>query len=623
MNQSSSSLSKLMDWTLSLSILLLLLHLGCAIHQTLRQMFPKIEWFNPILILIINHTLHYKIGSFTLLMVFLIGLKSKKQVKTRKALATLLFVIGIAIWCLVSPDTFGPAWYYALAMWGAMLMILTGGTWWSRYLKRSLRVDVFNIENETFPQEERYLNNQYAIHFKASYYYKGRFRNSWINIINPFRGLLVVGTPGAGKSYFVVRNIIIQQLQKGFTMLLYDFKYDDLSRLAYNVLRRSRNQSRFYVIDFDELQYRCNPLALLDDIADAAESSRTIMLGLNKDWIKKQGDFFVESPINFVTALIWFLRKYQNGSYCTLPHVIELMQVEYKTLFPLLHTEPEVSALINPFESAYVHEAWEQLEGQMASAKMAMARLVSPKMYYVLSGNDFHLDLNNPSSPKVLCLANNPQKQEVYGPVLSLYISRAIKLINKKNQLPCSLIFDEFPTIYFNHIDNLMATARSNRVATTLAVQDYSQLKKEYGRDQAEVIMNLAGNVISGQVLGDTAKVLSERFGKVVQERYSYNSGSGDISISEQLNSAIPAARISSLSSGEFVGMVADQPDQEIELKLFHAKIINDHISIQRQERRFRSIPTLPQPTWDELEHNYLMIRQDIQALIQDKLYPK
>jgi hypothetical protein len=183
------------------------------------------------------------------------------------------------------------------------------------------------------------------------------------------------------------------------------------------------------------------------DITDAIESSRTILLGLNREWIRRQGDFFVESPINFLAAIIWFLRKYQDGIYCSLPHIIELMQVEYDKLFTILRTEPGIEALINPFITAYINDVMEQLEGQMASAKIAMARLASPQLYYVLSGNDFTLDLNHPTAPKIICMGSNPQKQQVYGAVLSLYISRLIKLVNKKGGQPCSLIFDEFPTI--------------------------------------------------------------------------------------------------------------------------------------------------------------------------------
>ncbi|OYX95239.1 MAG: conjugal transfer protein TraG [Sphingobacteriia bacterium 35-40-5] len=459
---------------------------------------------------------------------------------------------------------------------------------------------------------------------------KGKIRKSWINIINPFRGSLVLGTPGSGKSYFAIRHIITQHIKKGFSIFLYDFKYDDLTIIAYNTLLNNNSQypvkPKFYVINFEDLSrtHRCNPLdpASMTDITDATEASRTIMLGLNRAWIKKQGDFFVESPINFLTAIIWFLRKYQDGTYCTLPHVIELMQVEYKYLFAVLLREPEIEVLINPFISAWQNEAYDQLEGQVASAKISMARLSSPALYYVLSGNDFTLGLNNPEEPKIICMGNNPQKQQVYGAVLSLYISRMIKLVNQKNKLKCSLIFDEFPTIYFNNIDSLIATARSNKVATTLAVQDYSQLKKDYGREQAEVIMNIVGNIISGQVTGDTAKQLSERFGKIIQERQSVSINSSDTSVSRstQLDYAIPASKISSLSSGEFVGMVADNPDNKIDLKVFHSEIQNDHEAIRQEEAQYEEIPKIRTIDSDIVQINYLQIKQDIQELLVSEL---
>jgi DNA-binding transcriptional regulator YbjK len=459
---------------------------------------------------------------------------------------------------------------------------------------------------------------------------KNKRRNSWINVINPFRSLLVIGTPGAGKSYFVIRHVITQHIRKGFTMFLYDFKYDDLSKIAYNTLLKYRHhypvKPKFYVINFEDLScsHRCNPLdpSTMEDITDASESSRTIMLGLNREWIKRQGDFFVESPINFVTAIIWFLKKYEEGRYCTLPHVIELMQLDYKILFPLLRKEPEIDVLINPFESAFRNEAREQLEGQVASAKISMARLSSPQLYYVLSGNDFTLDINNSKEPKIVCMGNNPQKQQIYGAVLSLYISRVIKLVNKKHRQKSSLVFDEFPTIYFNGIDSLIATARANKVATTLAVQDYSQLKKDYGRDQAEVIMNIVGNVISGQVVGDTAKLLSERFGKIVQERKSVSINRSDTSISRstQLDSAIPASKIAALSSGEFVGMVADNPDQKIDLKVFHSEILNDHEAIRKEEGGYQPIPAVRKINQQEILENYYRIKEDIGRIIEEQL---
>jgi hypothetical protein len=481
-----------------------------------------------------------------------------------------------------------------------------------------------------FPQEERLLQNEYSINLPAQYNRKGKMRRSWINVINPFRGLLVTGTPGSGKSYFVIQHVIRQHIQKGFAMLVYDFKYDDLSRIVYNTLKKNLKAYKvapaFYIINFDDLSrsHRCNPLhpSTMYDITDAMESSRSILLGLNKDWITKQGDFFVESPINFLTAIIWFLKKYKEGRYCTLPHVIELMQVAYEKLFPVLRTEKEIEVLINPFISAYQNKAMEQLEGQIASAKIGMARLSSPQLYWVMSAGDFTLDINNPTAPKILCLANNPQKQQVFGAVLSLYVNRIIKLVNKKGQLKCSLVFDEFPTIFINGIDSLIATARSNKVATCLGLQDFSQLRKDYGAEEATVIMNIAGNIISGQVMGDTAKQLSERFGKIVQvkESVSINRTDTSISKSSQLDFAVPASKIAGLSSGEFVGMVADDPDQPIKLKTFHAAIINDHIQLKKEQATLKEIPTIKTVANTELTANYFLIKKDIEKLIETEL---
>ncbi len=510
------------------------------------------------------------------------------------------------------------------------LLILAGGSKLSRLLFLNLNKDIFNDLNETFPQEERFLSNEYSINLPAKYNLKGRHRKSWINITNPFRGLLLMGSPGSGKSYFIIQHIIKQHIQKGFCMFVYDFKFDDLTKIAYNqyLLNKYRYPvaPEFFLINFDDLSrsHRCNPLdvSTMVDITDAAESSRTIMLGLNQEWIKKGGDFFVESPINFVTALIWFLCKYKKGKYCTLAHVIELAQVDYEKLFSVLRAEPEIEVLVNPFITAFLNNANEQLEGQIASAKISLSKLSSPQLYYVLSGNDFTLDINNPEKPKIVCMGNNPQKTQTYGAVLSLYITAITRLINKKNRIKSSLIFDEFPTIYFNGMDNLIATARSNKVATTLAVQDASQLKLHYGKDQAEVIMNIVGNIISGQVSGDTAKQLSERFGKILQDRESIAINRMDTSVtrSKQLEMAIPISKISSLSSGEFVGMVADDPMHKIELKAFYAEIINDHVALAKEQTTYKEIPEFAQVKNADILSNYLQIKKDIIDLVHLEL---
>ncbi|KAA8474466.1 type IV secretory system conjugative DNA transfer VirD4/TraG family protein [Arcticibacter tournemirensis] len=630
-------LRKIIDLTRYISIAILAIHFYVSCYAA----FYHWGWTADILdriILSISKTglfsgvLKPKVVTLLFLSISLVGAKGRKEEKISKGSTIALIGSGLllffaSILCFyVSLPPNGIALCYMVTTVAGYLLVLSGGVRLSRILKAARQEDIFNTENETFPQEERLLENEFSINLPAKYRLKKQVRDSWINIINPFRGILVAGTPGAGKSYFVIRHIIDQHIRKGFSMFLYDFKYDDLSKIAYNKLlkyyRNYKVKPSFYVINFDDLNHshRCNPLdpKAMDDITDATEASRTIMLGLNRDWIKKQGDFFVESPINFLTAIIWYLRKYQDGKYCTLPHVIELMQVEYEKLFQVLSQEEEIKVLINPFVSAFQNKAKEQLEGQIASAKIGLARLSSPQLYYVLSGNDFTLDVNNPDEPKIVCVGNNPQKLQVYGAVLSLYISRMIKLVNRKNQLKCSLIFDEFPTIYFNNIDSLIATARSNKVATTLAVQDFSQLKKDYGAEQADVITGIVGNIISGQVTGDTARKLSEMFGKIVQDKSSTNINSSDTSLtkSTQLDYAIPAAKIASLSSGEFVGIVADNPEQKISLKVFHSEIQNDHEAIMEEELKSKGISDIRKISSVDILENYLKIKQEVTDLV-------
>ncbi|MFD0749124.1 conjugal transfer protein MobC [Mucilaginibacter calamicampi] len=623
--ENEQALRKIIDFTRLLSIAVLFIHFYLRCYTTFQQFglthtitdrilqpVARLPMFRTIMIA--------KISALNLLIISLIGSKGKKDEKIRpKTIATYL-VAALTLYFISNLFAAAHITYMSVTTLG-YLLFMTGGGLLFRLLKLRLDGDIFNKDNESFPQEQRLLENEYSINLPAEYLFRGKRFKSWINIINPFRGTLVGGSPGAGKSYFVIRHLITQHIAKGFAMLIYDFKYDDLSKIAYNALRKHGGRS-FYVINFEHIMHRSNPLEpeTMLDITDAMEAARTIMLGLNREWIKKQGDFFVESPINFITALIWFLKKYDGGRYCTLPHVIELSLVDYKELFAVLTSEPEIEVLINPFISAWKNEAYEQLEGQIASAKISLARLSSPQLYYVLSGNDFSLDINNPKEPKVVCLANNPQKSQVYGAVLSLYVNRINKLVNRKRQQKCSLIFDEFPTIYFNGIDNLIATARSNKVAVTLAVQDYSQLKKDYGREQAEVIMNIVGNIICGQVTGDTAKQLSERFGKINQQKQSVSINSNDTSVSRstQLDYAIPASKIASLSSGEFVGMVADDPTNKIDLKTFHCQIQNDHAAIEHEEKSYQSIPPARTVRQTDILTNYRGIKEDVCYLVEE-----
>ncbi|MVT07730.1 conjugal transfer protein MobC [Chitinophaga tropicalis] len=637
-----SSLKKIIDLIRLGSIVLLLLHLYYYCHTA----WAELGLSHPVVRKVLENLTRTglfsswyisKLWALGLLMLSVIGSKGKKNEKIRAGEIVGYLTCGLALYWISFLLFYLPstaqviAFSYGLITAAGYLFILAGGARLSRLLKLKLTKDVFNTMNETFPQEERLLENEYSFNLPARYNLKGKIRKSWINCVSPTRGILVAGNPGSGKSAFVIREIIVQAIRKGYTLCVYDFKYDDLTRIVYNTLLRYKGayqkEPAFCLINFDDLSrtHRCNPLDphTMTDITDASESARTIMLGINKAWIRKQGDFWVESPINFITGILWFLRKYKDGRYCTLPHVIELMQAPYDDLFPVLRTVPECEPFLNAFVMAYVNGALEQLEGQVASAKIGMARLSSPQLYYVLSGQDFTLDINNPESPKLLCIGNNPQKTQIYGAVLSLYVNRLLKLINQKGKLKSCLVFDEFPTIYVggaSGIDTHIATARSNRSATVLAVQHASQLIKDYGKEQAEVILTIVGNIISGQVPGDMAKQLSERFGKILQEKDSVSINRNDTSISKstQLDYAIPPSTISALSSGEFVGMVADTPDQRIDLKTFHCEIITDFEAINREEATFKDIPVIRAVDPTEVQQNYQRIKDEVQQLLAE-----
>ncbi|WP_316851585.1 conjugal transfer protein MobC [Pedobacter agri] len=638
--EDTQGLRKIMDFSRLISIFILVLHfylvcyaafvlwgLTASITDRIIGNLAKLSWLSGIW--------KPKLSSLLFLLISLLGVKGKKNEKEEPKNIALFLISGALVYGLsylafyVTMKPIEVAWLYMGLSVTGYLLVLTGGSRLSRLLRDQLNPDVFNSENEIFPQEERLLENAYSVNLPTMYRLKSDLRHGWINIINPFRSILVAGSGGAGKTYFVIRHIIDQQIKKGFSMFLYDFKYDDLTRMAYNkLLKYQRNDAvkpAFYIINFEDLErtHCCNPLAPegMEDITDATEASRTIMMGLNKDWLKKQGDFFVESPINFLTAVIWFLRKYEDGKYCTLPHAIELMQLGYEELFLVMEAQEEVKVLINPFVSALKNNAKAQLEGQIASAKIGPARLSSPQLYWVLSVNDFSLDINNPDAPKIVCMGNNPQKIETYGAVLSLYVNRMLKLINKKDKLKCSLVFDEYPTLVANLITTI-STGRSNLISCTLGIQSIEQVKKEYGAEQAEIIAGICANILCGQVSGDSAKKLSETFGKIMQDRTSLSINSSDTSVSKstQMDYAIPASKISTLSSGEFVGLVADSPDMKIPQKLFHAEILNNHEQIKREEACYREIPLIRKVTAEDVQANYVRIKKEVVELVRLEL---
>ena len=556
------------------------------------------------------------------------------------AVLTVGFVLFFLNWWLLALpiSKIGSASLYIFTLSVGYICLLMAGVWMSRLLKNNLMDDVFNLENESFMQETRLMENEYSINLPTRFYYKKRWHKGWINIVNPFRASMVLGTPGSGKSFAIVNNYIKQQIEKGFAMYIYDYKFPDLSEIAYNHLLTHLDaydvKPQFFVINFDDPRksHRCNPInpAFMTDISDAYESAYTIMLNLNRTWIQKQGDFFVESPIILLAAIIWFLKIYQGGRYCTFPHAIEFLNRPYAQIFPILTAYDELANYLSPFMDAWEGGAQDQLQGQIASAKIPLSRMISPALYWVMTGDDFTLDINNPREPKVLVVGNNPDRQNIYSAALGLYNSRIVKLINKKKQLKSSVIIDELPTIYFRGLDNLIATARSNKVAVCLGFQDFSQLTRDYGDKESKVIQNTVGNVFSGQVVGETAKTLSERFGKVLQQRQSMTINRNDksTSISTQLDSLIPASKISNLTQGMFVGAVSDNFDERIEQKIFHAEIVVDVAKVSAEAKVYQPIPFIAEflnedgsdSLSETIEANYKRVKQEILSLVESEI---
>jgi len=638
--EDEQGLRKIMDMTRMISVGLLLLHS----YYFFYQVFQTWHLTAPIgerLLLNIAHTGLFnsfqkaKVIALAFLTLSLMGARGKKGERYNYRSATIYLVLGLVFYfgsCLVllvggiPPEPMTVTYMAGTGL--GYILVMAGGAMLTRVIRDRLRPEVFNTDNETFPQEERLLVNEYSINLPAEYQLRGKTRRSWLNIINGRRGILLMGSPGSGKSWFIIENIIRQLIEKRFCLFIYDFKYPELSTLAYNHYLKHRKAYKvpptFYCVNFRDAaaSNRCNPLhpSLLEDILDAMEASKTILLSINRTWANKQGDFWVESPINFLAAVFWFLRKYQDGAYCTLPHAIELIQLPYDKLFTMLNTEPEVQTLVGPFLSGYLNDNMETVDSQMASVRIPLARLASPQLYYILSGNDFTLDINNPVAPKIVCLGNDPVKSEALAPVISLFCDRMNKVINQKGKAKCSTIYDEFGTIRVSSIQTVIATGRSNDIIPVIALQDFSQLKKVYSKEEAETIFNMTGNIISGQVSGETAKMLSERFPKTMQDRESLSINSSDISISKskQLEASIPPSTIASLSSGEFIGLVADNPDQPITLKAIHAKVINDTAKINRERAAYLPLPHgLGMDKHLAIQENYRCIKHDIKNIVE------
>lgn len=478
---------------------------------------------------------------------------------------------------------FSPGWYLLTTLLGS-IGVLVSSSMISRLYGGMKPHD--NDILESFDQETEKLPTDYSINIPMQFYWKKQWHDGYVNVVNPFRGTMIMGLPGCGKSFSVFNPYIRQLIERGFTMMLYDFKMPDLSRAVYNELLKNTSAyvkvPRFYCIDFKNprLSNRCNPIApqYFTDIVDANETARVVMSALNKGNEKK--DFFTDSAQQYFGTCLWELVTYtppggRRGDWCDMPHLIELINQDYTKVLGIVKRNKDLDSKAKVFIDALDANAQDQLQGQIASVRIPLNDIASPLLYWILSGNDFTLDINNPDEPKILCLGNDPKRQEVYGAALSLFTFRVIKLVNEPQRLPCALLIDELPTVKVEGLDGLMATARSNKVAVALGIQDLSQLVADYGEKTADKIVALPSNVFVGQVNGKTAERYSKEFGREFrrQEAQTVSIDSESLNISFHEEDVMPVRKISTLPSGTFIGRVAVDNDTKMKQNFFCARL--------------------------------------------------
>jgi len=468
--------------------------------------------------------------------------------------------------------------------------------------------DPFNDKNETFLQMEEKIDTPHSVNIPYEYQYKGKMRKGWINFVNLFRALLIIGTPGSGKSFALFEEIIEQFINKLFTLIIYDFNIDTLTRIAYNYWRRKKEDLEknnpellhllpaFYVVTFDSPEYsnQCNPINpyLMKTQIDAANASTILMKNLNREWIK-HNDFFSRSAISFVSGLIWYLKRKaeETGTnICTLPHVIILSTVNIEYLLDILLRDMEVRNLMIPFKDALEREAGQQLAGQTASAQISLSMLATKEIFYVMTGNDFQLDVNNPSRPKIVCVQNNPDRSEVYAAPIGLIINKTLQVINKPGCRPVGIILDELPTIFLMGLRKTIDTGRKHLNATVIGIQSVTQLIVDYGKELADVIFDNCANVFSGAAKGETARRISEIFGKIHQEKTAKTISNNDTTtnISTQMMDLLPKSKITSMSTGHFGGIIADTFENSIKQKLCYG-LLKPNMESKKIQNKYKT----------------------------------
>ncbi|MFD1187203.1 type IV secretory system conjugative DNA transfer family protein [Pontibacter rugosus] len=617
-------------------------------HPALAVAAPVLEKLGRIPIY--DNIYYSKAFTFLLIVIVSIGTKGQKSLSHSRVKHIFLpLVLGIGLFVgagvfyfYVTPDvlaygvTVFEALYMAFSLIGAVLIHVALDNV-SKHIQSGLLKDKFNVENESFEQSRKLMETPYSVNIPMRFYYRRKINKGWLNIVNPFRATLLIGTPGSGKSFSVVNPFIKQLLAKGFSMAVYDFKFPDLGRIAYYhyLVHKKRGvlkNHKFHVVNFNSVEHsrRFNPLKpeYLPTLADATETAEALLQSLTKN-DKESGaaQFFTQSAVNFLASCIFFLSRHDGGRYSTFPHVMAFINQGYDEIFDLLFTEPQLMSLLSPFRTAYKNKAFDQLEGQIGTLKINIGRLATKETFWVLSGDDFDLKITNPEDPSVLVIANDPSTQSINSACNALILNRLTKLINSKGNIPCGLIVDESPTLYVHKVENLIATARSNKIAVLLGLQELPQLRQQYGREAADTICSVAANVLSGSVRNrETLDWLEKIFGRVRQQKQglSIDRNRTSISMNEEMGSLIPASKIANLRAGELVGQVAFDHavyDGRHVSSTYHCKIDLDLKSILKEEEAYVELPIFYKfgsaaSRSAKLENNFIRINRDIASLV-------
>lgn len=536
--------------------------------------------------------------------------------------------------------------YALLSLVGAVITQM-GADSISKYMQQKMGQDRWNVEEESFAQNQELVETPTSVNIPYLFRHNRKTNKGWINI-NPFRGTMVLGTPGSGKSFGIINPAIRQMMSKGFCLCIYDFKFPDLAQIAYYqyLLKKQKDKDYkhdFFVINLNDVEKskRVNPFKkeYIQTLAEAQEMAESMVFALQKGGSNGGGgseQFFTQSAINFLSSCIYYFATYENGCFSTLPHLLSFMNRSYEEIFTTLFQHEELTSLLSPFKSAYDNKAFDQLEGQVGTLKIFLSRLATKESFWVFSGDEIQLKISDKENPSTIILASDPATQDINSALYSSVLNRTLKLINSKGNYPSGVIADEFPTIYIHKIDNVIATARSNKVAVVLGLQEIPQLRQFYKKEVADTISAIIGNILSGSARDkNTLDWLEKMFGKIKQKTYSQSiSNQGTTtSINEKMDNMIPAGKIAALRTGEMVGMIAGSEEnnsEEYKSSAISGKINLDMKAIKEEEENYVKMPTyysfIDKTGKDRKEEtlmaNYRRITKEVELIIKENMNP-